>query len=208
MTPPRSSVPWQLARRTQRMNPSAIREILKVTERPEHHLARRRAALARRPSRSSACARRPARVLRDERRRRRCSTAPSEGYAPLREWVAERCPAHGAQIVPSQVLITTGSQQALDLLGKVLIDAGSRVLVETPTYLGALQAFSLYEPRIRARSPTDEHGLRARARSTPSAAGARLLYALPNFQNPTRPHAVGRAPPRAGASCAQPSACR
>jgi 2-aminoadipate transaminase len=79
--------------------------------------------------------------------------------------------------------MTSGSQQALDLLGKVLIDEGSRVLVETPSYLGALQAFSVYRPEFVSVA-TDEHGLVPQS-VTDVADGARLLYALPNFQNPT-----------------------
>ncbi|MDP1153714.1 aminotransferase class I/II-fold pyridoxal phosphate-dependent enzyme, partial [Klebsiella pneumoniae] len=66
---------------------------------------------------------------------------PTEGLSVLREWIAQR---HGT--TASRVLITTGSQQGLDLLGKIFIDPQSKVLVETPTYLGALQAFSLFEP--------------------------------------------------------------
>jgi 2-aminoadipate transaminase len=79
--------------------------------------------------------------------------------------------------------MVSGSQQALDLLGKVLIDEGSKVLVETPSYLGALQAFSVYGPEFTSVA-TDEGGLIPEA-ITPIAQGARLLYALPNFQNPT-----------------------
>jgi 2-aminoadipate transaminase len=108
---------------------------------------------------------------------------PTDGYTPLRQWIADSLSTGGAKIVPEQVLMTSGSQQALDLLGKVLIDEGSRVLVETPSYLGALQAFSVYRPEFKSVA-TDEHGL------VPSsidavAEGARLLYSLPNFQNPT-----------------------
>lgn len=83
-----------------------------------------------------------------------------------------------------RVLITTGSQQALDLIAKVMIDPGSPVLVETPSYLGALQAFSLFEPEF-VSIPTDEHGLIPAALTPELTAGARFLYALPNFQNPT-----------------------
>jgi 2-aminoadipate transaminase len=82
-----------------------------------------------------------------------------------------------------RVLITTGSQQALDLIAKVMIDPGSPVLVETPSYLGALQAFSLFEPEF-VSIPTDENGLIPEA-LTPELTAARFLYALPNFQNPT-----------------------
>jgi len=89
---------------------------------------------------------------------------------------------HGLRAEPSQVLITTGSQQGLDLAGKVLIDAGSKVAVESPTYLGALQAFAPYEPEIvsvdcDADGPLPEGLTQAR--------GARFLYMLPNFQNPS-----------------------
>ena len=74
--------------------------------------------------------------------------AASEGYGPLREWVAHDLLKQGMQVSPDQVLITTGSQQGLDLVAKILIDAGSRILVETPTYLGALQAFTPMEPQV------------------------------------------------------------
>ncbi|CAA9428840.1 MAG: Alpha-aminoadipate aminotransferase @ Leucine transaminase @ Valine transaminase, partial [uncultured Ramlibacter sp.] len=84
---------------------------------------------------------------------------------------------------PEQVLITTGSQQGLDLVAKVLIDAGSRILVETPTYLGALQAFAPMEPQV-VGVRSDEDGVVLEDLEA-KAAGARFLYLLPNFQNPT-----------------------
>jgi 2-aminoadipate transaminase len=80
------------------------------------------------------------------------------------------------------VLITSGSQQGLDLVGKVLIDAGSRVAVEAPTYLGALQAFAPYEPEFVAVDGDDEGPL---PDALAAAAGARFAYLLPNFQNPS-----------------------
>ena len=82
----------------------------------------------------------------------------------------------------SQVLITTGSQQGLDLVGKVLIDAGSKVAVESPTYLGALQAFAPYEPEVLSVACDDEGPL---PDMLGTARGARFLYLLPNFQNPS-----------------------
>jgi 2-aminoadipate transaminase len=109
---------------------------------------------------------------------------PTEGYTPLREWVAARLSRNGATIRASQVLITTGSQQALDLLGKVLIDEGSKVLVETPSYLGALQAFSLFQPAYSSMQ-SDEDGIVTDALTPGQLAGARFMYCLPNFQNPT-----------------------
>jgi 2-aminoadipate transaminase len=124
-----------------------------------------------------------ARVLTDSPREA-LQYAASEGFAPLREWVAAHMNAqHGMNVAPAQVLLTTGSQQGLDLSAKVLIDEGSRVLVETPTYLGALQAFTPYEPRIEALDSDHEGPLPdALAKAAP---GARFAYLLPNFQNPT-----------------------
>ena len=86
-----------------------------------------------------------------------CSTDRPKAYPALREWIAARHSTPSVRLDPANVLVTTGSQQALDLLGKTLIDVGSRVLVETPTYLGALQAFSLFEPQF-VSVPSDEDG--------------------------------------------------
>jgi 2-aminoadipate transaminase len=173
---------WQLSERALKLTSSAIREILKVTERPEVISF---AGGLPAPSTFPAERIREAtdRVLRDAPAAALQYSA-TEGYAPLREWIAARCSAGNATIRPSQVLITTGSQQALDLVGKVLIDPASPVLVETPTYLGALQAFSLFEPRY-VQVPTDEHGLIPDELTPALTRGARLLYAQPNFQNPT-----------------------
>jgi 2-aminoadipate transaminase len=113
--------------------------------------------------------------------------AASEGYAPLREWVAQDLLKQGMKVSPDQVLITTGSQQGLDLVAKILIDAGSRILVETPTYLGALQAFTPMEP-VAVGVHSDDHGVDAadlRAKVGSGADKARFVYLLPNFQNPT-----------------------
>ena len=134
---------WTLARRAERMNPSVIREILKVTEKPGIiSFAGGLPSPATFPVEAMrvACDR----VLREDGAAA-LQYAASEGYGPLREWVAASLPW---AVDPAQVLITTGSQQGLDLAAKVLIDAGSRVLVETPTYLGALQAFTPMEPVI------------------------------------------------------------
>jgi len=171
---------FQMARRAERMNPSIIREILKVTERPG--IVSLAGGL---PSPDSfpveamraACER----VLRDAPREA-LQYAASEGYAPLREWVATQLRAQGLVADASQVLITTGSQQGLDLVGKVLIDAGSGVAVERPTYLGALQAFAPYEPEIVSVDCDDDGPLPERLGV---ARGARFLYLLPNFQNPS-----------------------
>lgn len=108
----------------------------------------------------------------------------TDGYAPLREWVAHRMSTNGVTISPDQVVIVSGSQQALDLIGKVFINEGDKVLVETPSYLGALQAFSLFFPEF-VSVPSDEHGLDPDLLTPELTAGAKFIYALPNFQNPT-----------------------
>jgi 2-aminoadipate transaminase len=111
---------------------------------------------------------------------------PSEGLAGLRAWVAEHLRGAGMSVSADQVLITSGSQQGLDLVGKVLAEEGAPLAVEAPTYLGALQAFSPYGPRF-AEIACDAEGplpddLAALAQRAP---GCRLAYLLPNFQNPT-----------------------
>jgi 2-aminoadipate transaminase len=174
-------IQWQFSQRAQQLESSVIREILKVTVRPEvisfagglpspatFPVDRMRAAFDTVLSNQGKVA---------------LQYGPSDGYAPLREWVANSLSIDGAKISPEQVLMVSGSQQGLDLLAKVLIDEGSKVLVETPSYLGALQAFSLYQPQF-VSVPTDDHGL-VPEQVASVGQGARLLYALPNFQNPT-----------------------
>ena len=172
---------FQLAQRAQRMNPSVIRELLKLTERPG--IISFAGGLPS-PKTFPVEAMRLAadQVLRDEGSAA-LQYAASEGHGPLREWVADDLRKQGMRVSPEQVLITTGSQQGLDLVAKVLIDAGSRVLVETPTYLGALQAFTPMEPNFVSVA-SDEQGLLPQDLRT-KAPGARMLYVLPNFQNPT-----------------------
>jgi 2-aminoadipate transaminase len=175
---------WHLARRAERMNPSIIREILKVTEKPG--ILSMAGGLPS-PETFPAEAMRAAadKVLRDTPREA-LQYAASEGYGPLREWVAQSLQRHGMRVHPGQVLITTGSQQGLDLVGKVLVDGGSRVLVETPTYLGALQAFTPYEPLIDPVASDEEGPLpEAMAAAVRRAEVPRFFYVLPNFQNPT-----------------------
>ncbi|WP_342619028.1 PLP-dependent aminotransferase family protein [Rhodoferax sp. GW822-FHT02A01] len=179
--------PWTLSARAAKMNPSVIREILKVTERPG--IISFAGGL---PSAKTfpvaefeaACAK----VLRDDPSGA-LQYAASEGYAPLREMVAANLTQQASEqgqhwdVNPSQVLITTGSQQGLDLVAKILVDQGSRVLVESPTYLGAVMAFTPMEPEV-VSVESDEEGIDL-ADLRDKARGARFLYTLPNFQNPT-----------------------
>ncbi|MCU0956642.1 MAG: PLP-dependent aminotransferase family protein [Hydrogenophaga sp.] len=160
------------------MNPSVIREILKVTEKPgiisfAGGLPSPRTFPV--EAFTSACEA----VLRTDGRAA-LQYASSEGLPALREWIAGQLPW---DVSPDQVLITTGSQQGLDLVAKVLIDEDSPVLVETPTYLGALQAFTPMEPRI-VSVQSDAEGVDVEDLQRKSGQ-ARFLYVLPNFQNPT-----------------------
>ena len=174
-------IQWQFSERAQQLQSSAIREILKITQRPE--IISFAGGL---PSPATF----PVDVMKaaydkvlTEAGKQALQYGPTDGYAPLREWIANYLSSEGTRILPEQILMVSGSQQALDLLGKVLIDEGSPALVETPSYLGALQAFSVYRPEFRSVQ-TDEHGL-VPSSIAAMADGARLLYSLPNFQNPT-----------------------
>ena len=170
-----------LSARARALQSSAIREILKITERAEViSFAGGLPAPATFPLEAMQAA--FAKVL-SERGREALQYSATEGYGPLREWVAKRFSRPEAPVVADDVLIVSGSQQGLDLLAKVLVDPGDRVLVETPTYLGALQSFSLFEPRFVALE-SDADGLLPETMDV-SLRGAKFLYCLPNFQNPT-----------------------
>lgn len=169
---------WTEARRAKKMNPSVVREILKISQTPGIT-----SFAGGWPSAKTfpvnAFAEACDKVLR-ESGAVALQYAASEGYEPLRELVAASLPW---KVDVADILITTGSQQGLDLVGRVLIDEGSRVLVETPTYLGALQAFTTMEPEI-VSVESDDNGVNMQDLET-KANGARFLYVLPNFQNPT-----------------------
>src|SRR5581483_11272596 len=107
----------------------------------------------------------------------------SEGYEPLRDMVARHIQRYGIKAKTENVLITSGSQQALDLIGKLLINPGDRVLVEAPTYLGALQAFNVYGAEY-VSVLSDDDGLRTDLLEKPLRSGPKFMYVLPNFQNP------------------------
>ena len=107
----------------------------------------------------------------------------TEGYEPLRELIANNLMRYGIETRVENVMITSGSQQALDLIGKLFINRGDRVLVEAPTYLGALQAFNAYGADY-VSVPIDEDGLRTDQIEKPLRSGPKFMYVLPNFQNP------------------------
>ncbi|HVK95583.1 MAG TPA: PLP-dependent aminotransferase family protein [Noviherbaspirillum sp.] len=174
-------IQWQFSQRAEQLQSSVIREILKVTVRPE--IISFAGGL---PSPATFPVERM-QVAFDSVLSKQGKIAlqygPTDGYGPLREWIADSLSSNGVKILPEQVLLVSGSQQGLDLLAKVLVDEGSKVLVETPSYLGALQAFSVYRPEF-VSLPADEAGLLPDQIASVGK-GARMLYSLPNFQNPT-----------------------
>lgn len=113
--------------------------------------------------------------------------AATEGFAPLRQYIADRYfKQYGMQVSPDNILITNGSQQALDLLGKVLVNEGDNLIIEEPGYLGAIQALSVYQPNFQGVALNDD-GLDLAELDTLLAEPnhARILYGVTNFQNPT-----------------------
>jgi len=180
-SPDSNNSPWQLARRCERMNPSVIREILKLTELPGV-----RSLAGGLPSADTfpvdAMREATARVLADNPREA-LQYAASEGFGPLRDWVSAMLGAKGIAAPADRVLITNGSQQGLDLIGKVMLDAGDTVAVETPTYLGALQAFNPNEPKFASVAGDADGPLPDAIAQLPH--DTRFMYVLPNFQNPT-----------------------
>src|SRR5215207_3830610 len=178
-------VNWQqlYAERTEGMRASDIREILKLTAQPDV---------------ISLAGGLPAPELFpiDEYRRAfewvletngsaALQYGPSEGYRPLREFLAARMTRLGIPSDADQVLITNGSQQGLDLVGKIFLNPGDAVCLENPSYMGAIQAFDSYQAEY-VNVPMDDEGMRsdeldAILRRHP----VKFIYALPNFQNPS-----------------------
>src|ERR1700751_5823491 len=177
------STAWtsRYAQRTKGIKSSAIRELLKFTQRPEvisfaGGLPAPQVFPAERFQ--EACQK----VL-EENHPLALQYGATEGYEPLREMVARHIARYGIKAKSENVLITSGSQQALDLIGKLLINPGDRVLVEAPTYLGELQAFNVYGADY-VSVPSDEDGLRSYLLENPLRSGPKFMYVLPNFQNP------------------------
>jgi len=175
--------PWsdRYAARVQGMTSSAIRELLKLTADPEMiSFAGGLPAPEVFPVGEIAAA--SARVLHDHGSRA-LQYGATEGYRPLREMIVRHMDRYGIAVGPDNVLITSGSQQALDLIGRLFLNPGDHVLTEAPTYVGAIQAFASYEARCLT-VPIDADGLRLDLLEQALRAGAKFLYVLPNFQNP------------------------
>ncbi len=176
--------PWEhrFAQRTQRMSSSAIRELLKLTEKPDIiSFAGGLPAPEVFPTEAfqAACER----VLKDHGSQA-LQYSTTEGYMPLREQIMRHTSRYGIDVTPENILITSGSQQALDLLGKILINPGDHILVESPTYLGALQAWASYGAEY-VTVPMDKYGMITGALEEELRCGPKFIYVLPNFQNPS-----------------------
>jgi 2-aminoadipate transaminase len=110
----------------------------------------------------------------------------TEGYLPLRQYIADRYKKRiGLAISADEILITNGSQQCLDLIGKVLVNPGDHVAIERPGYLGAIQAFSLYEPQFHPVLLREDGPDMAQLSQVLNHDPIRLFYGVPNFQNPS-----------------------
>lgn len=173
---------YRFASRMSRMSVSALREILKVTEQPEiisfaggmpapemfpvAELARAHAAVF---SEEGAAAMQYSRT---------------EGWTPLRDWIANRLSKRGIESEAERVLITSGSQQGIDLVGKAFLDAGDSVVVENPCYLAALQAFSGFEANF-IPVDSDDEGMRVeQVESALTRSRPKLIYIVSDFHNP------------------------
>jgi len=177
------TTPWaqRYAQRMQRMSSSAIRELLKLTEQPDLiSFAGGLPAPELFPVPQFEAA--AQRVLK-QHGSKALQYSTTEGYLPLREFIVEKMSQYGIQASPENVLITSGSQQALDLIGKLLINSGDLILTEKPTYLGALQAWRAYQAEFTA-VPIDDNGLQIDLLEEALCGGPKFMYILPNFQNP------------------------
>jgi len=174
---------YPFARRMKQIPRSFVREILKVTEHPD--IISFAGGL---PNPHSF----PVDAIKDatskvltEEGEKVLQYSTTEGYGPLRELIAERYSFHGLKVDADDILITNGSQQCLDLVGKVFLDEHDGVVMERPTYLAAIQAFGLYEPQFYS-VPLMDDGVDTRAlENLLSTEKIKLFYSVTSFQNPT-----------------------
>ena len=178
------SVAWgkQFAHRVQYMKPSAIRELLKVTQNPEvisFAGGLPAAELFPIPEIDAA-----AHKVLTEHGIQALQYGTAEGYQPLREHIARMLSFDGLTLTADNILIISGAQQGLDLVGKVLLDEGDTVLVDAPTYMSALQAWNIFGAHYRT-TPIEGDTVRMDELDGMLAQGAKWIYTMPNFQNPT-----------------------
>ncbi|MEI7556891.1 PLP-dependent aminotransferase family protein [Candidatus Chlorohelix sp.] len=177
------SVKWDelFSERALRMKSSAIRELLKLTEQPDF-ISFAGGLPAPEVFPVEAIERATVTVMR-EHGAQALQYGLTEGYTPLRELIATRLNHDGMKVTSENIMITTGSQQALDLLGKIFINHDDFILTESPTYLGALQAWNSYQAAYLT-IPTDDDGMITDGLEQLLQNHPKFIYALPNFQNP------------------------
>ncbi|MBN8636076.1 MAG: PLP-dependent aminotransferase family protein, partial [Anaerolineae bacterium] len=169
------------AERTKQMKRSTVREILKLTAKPE--VISFAGGLPAPELFPVDRIREATDVVLAERGREVLQYSTSEGMPELRGLIAKRL-AHGNfQIHPDNILITSGSQQAIDMLARIFLNEGDRVVVENPTYVGMMSSWKSYYPRFSA-VPTDNDGMLVDELPTLLAEPHKVMYAIPTFQNP------------------------
>jgi 2-aminoadipate transaminase len=180
-----SSFNWDshLAERAKGINPSIIREILKLTVQPDViSFAGGLPAPELFPIQEidQACHQ----ILQEEGQVA-LQYSPSEGYVQLREFLAERMSQYTTKVDSDDIIIVNGSQQGLELIGKIFVDPGTNIICSRPTYLGALQAWTSYQAQYTS-VPLDENGMCVEEIPAVIQAGdkPRIVYVLPNFHNP------------------------
>jgi 2-aminoadipate transaminase len=172
----------KFALRAQRLSSSFIREILKVTQQPEViSFAGGLPAPELFPVREFEEA---SRYILQHEASVALQYGPTEGYPPLIEYLEEKMRKYGVPAEQENILLTNGSQQALDLIGKIFIDPGDYVLTDGPTYLGALQAWNAYSANYLT-VPLDDEGTQVEAvEDILRGRKVKFIYVLPNFHNP------------------------
>jgi 2-aminoadipate transaminase len=177
------TTPWnhRYAQRMQNMGSSLLRELLKITQ-DSDIISFAGGLPAPEVFPVEAFKEAICKVMQEEGQRALQYSA-SEGYYPLRQWIVEYMAAYGIEAKVENILITSGSQQALDLVGKVMINPGDLILTELPTYLGALQAWRAYQAEFTS-IPVDDNGIRTDLLEEALCSGPKFMYILPNFQNP------------------------
>lgn len=177
------ATPWKdrYALRTEGMGSSVIRELLKLTEQPDViSFAGGLPAPEMFPVEEF---RQASEKVLTEHGAKALQYGATEGYMPLRSLIVKQMARYGIHAREDNILLTSGSQQALDMIGRLLINPGDKILVESPTYLGALQAWSAYQARY-VMTPIDQDGLRTDLLEDALRSGPKFMYILPNFQNP------------------------
>ena len=175
--------PWQyrFSTRAQAMKSSVIRELLKLTEQPD--IISFAGGLPAPEVFPIEAFQRASKKVLSEFGPQALQYGTTEGYAPLRQFIADQITQPEFVVSADNVLITSGSQQALDLIGMTFINQGDHILVESPTYLGALQAWNLYGANY-VTVKTDQDGMDTADLEAQLRTGPKFIYVLPNFQNP------------------------